>query len=97
MRKELIRMREAKGLTQGQMATMCECSLRLIRGIEEDDWITHPKIAAVLAKGYGFGIEMFNQLVSEDKREETLPELPKKQQWNGFSEWYWKVGAKLTF
>lgn len=97
MRENLIRKREAKRLTQEQMAIKCECSVRLIRGIEEEDWITHPQIAAVLAKEYGFGIRTFNQLVHESKREEKLPEPPKKKKWNGYSEWYWKHGAKQAF
>ena len=95
MREKLIRKREAKGLTQQQMAIRCECSLRLIRGIEEDDWITHPQIAAVMAKEYGFGIRMFNQLVHESKREKTLPEPQKERRWREVSEWYWKHGAKM--
>ena len=95
MRMDLIRKREAKGLTQTQMAMRCDCSLHLIRGIEEEDWITHPMIAAVMAKQYRFGIRTFNRLVHESKREKTLPEPPKKRKWGGYAKWYWKRGAKM--
>lgn len=86
MREALIKKREKLGLTQAQMARKCRCTERLIVGVEEDDWITHPKIAAWLAKGYGFGIRMFNQLVHESRREKVLPEPvepPTEIQWGG--------------
>ena len=86
MREALIEKRKAKGLTRVQMAAKCKCTERLIVGIEEDDWITHPKIAAWLAKGYGFGIRMFNQLVHEDRREKVLPEPEEPPK---LSNWAW--------
>ena len=73
MREELMRKCEAKQLTQAQMARKCKCSERLIVGIEEEDWITHPDIASRMAKEYGFGIRTYNQLVHEDRRAKELP------------------------
>ena len=70
------------------MAAKCRCTERLIIGIEEDDWITHPKIAAWLAKGYGFGIRMFNQLVHESKREKVPPEPVEPPT---LSNWAWEA------
>ena len=46
MRSGLIKKREAKKLTRAQMAKKCQCSERLIVGIEEDDWITLPTLQA---------------------------------------------------
>ena len=85
MREKLIRKREKKGLTVEEMAKRCHCSPRLIRGIEEEDWITHPKIAAWIAKEYGLGIRAYNELVHESRRAEKLPEpeLPvKADEWS---------------
>lgn len=86
MREDLIKKREAKKLSRTMMAQKCECSERLIFGIEEDDWITHPDIASRLAAGYGFGIRTFNQLVHEDKRVKELPKPvppPQEKPWGG--------------
>lgn len=88
MREELMRKREAKQLTQAQMARKCKCSERLIVGIEEEDWITHPDIASRMAKEYGFGIRTYNQLVHEDRRAKELPkpvQPPSAQNWNGYA------------
>lgn len=90
MREALIRKREAKHLTRDQMARKCQCSPRLIFGIEEEDWITHPDIASRMAKEYGFGIRTFNQLVHEDRRAEKLPESappPSMKGWKGYAAW----------
>lgn len=84
MREDLIRKREAKGLTQAEMAKKCRCSERLIIGIEEEDWITHPEIAAWLAKGYGFGIRTYNQLVHKDRQKKKLPEPKEPPKSDGF-------------
>lgn len=87
MREKLIRKREAKKLTQAQMANRCSVSERLIIGIEEEDWITHPKIVAVMAQEYGFGMRMFNQLVCESRRVDKLPKPEKPKRWNGWHAW----------
>lgn len=86
MREDLIKKREAKKLTRDQMARKCQCSPRLILGIEELDWITHPDVASRLAAGYGFGIQTFNQLVHEGRRMKELPAPvppPKEKPWGG--------------
>lgn len=86
MREDLIKKREAKKLSRAMMAQKCECSERLIFGIEEDDWITHPDIASRLAAGYGFGIRTFNQLVHEGRRMKELPKPvppPTERSWGG--------------
>lgn len=85
MRTALIKKREAKHLTRVQMAKKCHCSERLIVGVEEDDWITHPQIAARMAKEYGFGIRTYNQLVHEDRQAKAVPEIekePGQKEWN---------------
>lgn len=90
MRSGLIKKREAKKLTQAQMAKKCQCSERLIVGIEEDDWITHPDIASRLAAGYGFGLRTFNQLVHESRRAKELPKPvppPDMKAWAKFKSW----------
>lgn len=84
MREELIAKRQAKGLTQMQMARRCNVSVQLIIGIEADDWITHPKIVAAMAQEYGFGIDTFNQLVCKKRREKTLPKPGRNKKWNGW-------------
>ena len=88
MRENLIKKREKRGLTQDQMARKCACSPRLIRGIEEEDWITHPDIASRLAKEYGFGVHTYNQLVHESRRVKELPEPvqpPTETGWSGYA------------
>lgn len=90
MRENLTRKREARRLTREQMARKCKCSERLIAGVEEWDWITHPNIASRMAKEYGFGIRTYNQLVHEDKRAKALPEPvppPSLKNWKGYSAW----------
>ena len=90
MRENLIRKREAKQLTQKKMAMLCKCSERLIVGIEEEDWITHPHIASRMAKIYGFGIRAFNQLVHEDRRVKELPapvDPPDAKDWGKYKSW----------
>lgn len=90
MREGLIKKREAKKLTRAQMARKCECSERLITGIEEDDWITHPDIASRLAAGYGFGIRTYNQLVHENHKAKELPKPvppPDMKAWAQFKSW----------
>lgn len=90
MRESLIKKREAKKLTQKQMAKKCACSERLIIGIEEEDWITHPHIASRMAKEYGFGIRTYNSLVSESKRAKELPAPvppPNAKDWGKFKSW----------
>lgn len=88
MREELIRKREAKLLTQAQMARKCKCSERLIVGIEEEDWITHPHIASRMAKEYGFNVNTYNQLVHETRRAKKLPKPVQphdEKSWNGYA------------
>lgn len=90
MRENLTRKREARRLTRKQMAIRCGCSERLIAGIEEDDWITHPNIASRMAKEYGFGIRTYNQLVHEDRRAKALPnpvQPPSMKDWKGYAAW----------
>ncbi len=88
MRETLIRRREKKGLSREQMAKRCKCSAALIYGIEELDWITHPHIASRLAKEYGFGVKLFNQLVHENRRVKELPEpVMPPESWAGFESY----------
>lgn len=90
MRENLIKKREARHLTRAQMARKCQCSPRLIFGIEEEDWITHPDIAGRLAKEYGFGVRTYNKLVHESRKVKALPEPvppPSEAKWKGYAAW----------
>lgn len=78
MKEFLIQKRKAKGLTVRQMAVRCECSEALLWPLEVDDnWITHPLIAARIAKEYGLNVDEYNRLVHESHRAEKLPKPPK--------------------
>lgn len=60
--------------TQRDMAIRVGCSVKLIEALENGEYsITHPIIAAKIAKEYGLTVSEYNQLVHESHRATRLP------------------------
>lgn len=79
MKEFLIRKREALGLTQAQMAVKCDCSPGLLTAMEEiDRYITHPHIAARIAKAYGLNVQEYNLMVADKHKANKLPKARKR-------------------
>ncbi|MBE5791643.1 MAG: helix-turn-helix domain-containing protein [Clostridiales bacterium] len=78
MKDFMIEKREALGLTVCEMAGKCLCSRTLLEMLEESDrHITHPHIAARIAKAYGLSVDEYNRLVSAKHRTNKLPKAKK--------------------
>ena len=87
MKDFMITKREAKNMTRGQMAKRCGCSEYLIELLEEGDReITHPKIAAWIAKEYGLELDEYNRLVHESHKAKKLPKARPWAIYNNFDE-----------
>lgn len=70
----MIEKRCLQFATQREMAKRVGCSLKLIEHLENGDYsITHPVIAAKIAKEYGLDVSEYNQLVHESHRATRLP------------------------
>lgn len=83
-RENMIKKREAKGLTIKQMARKCCCSPLLLQKLENGDWITHPRIAARIAAAYGMGVRAYNEIVHSSHKAKQLPAptpLPDAEYW----------------
>lgn len=79
MRQWLIDLREAKGVDRRKMAEKCECTYTMLLIMEEDDAITHPRIAARIAEEYGItDVEKFNSLIPRDRRVSAIPKREPK-------------------
>ena len=74
MRQWLIDLRDNKGLTRRQMAKKCECTYTMLLIMEEDDAITHPRIAARIADEYGIkDVALYNSLIPRDRKVKKIP------------------------
>ena len=73
-RQWMIDRRERARLSREAMAKLCQCSERLLEGVEEFGWVTHPHIASRIIYIYGGTLEQFNEIVPECRRTDTLPE-----------------------
>lgn len=70
----MIEKRCLQFATQREMAKRVGCSLKLIEALESGEFsITHPIIAAKIAKEYGLTVGEYNQLVHESHRATRLP------------------------
>ena len=72
MRKWMVDMRNAQNKDLEQMAIECDCSRQMLYIIECGS-ITHPQIAAAVARAYGMTTEQYNTLVSERHRAAVIP------------------------
>ncbi len=72
MRDWMIELREKQYLSIKEAAKRSKCSIGLLKGLE-DDWITHPNIAARVAHIYGMTPEQYNMLVAKERAVEELP------------------------
>ena len=71
------------------MAEKCGCSEYLIELLEDgDSEITHPKIAAWIAKEYGLNLNEYNQLVHSSHKAKKLPEAKPLVRYNDFDRAY---------
>lgn len=86
MKEYMIAKREAQGLSMRQMARKCDCSDMLLLLLEShDSGITHPKIAARIAREYGLTVDEYNTIVHEKYRVDKLPEMKKTKKIIGSS------------
>lgn len=72
MRNWMVDLREAKRKTIEDMAIICKCSRKLLH-IVECGSITHPKIAADIARAYGMTTDQYNMLVDERHKAKAIP------------------------
>ena len=72
MRKWMVDMRNAQCKDLEEMAIECDCSRQMLYIIECGS-ITHPKIAATVARAYGMTTEQYNTLVAERHRASVIP------------------------
>ncbi len=85
MKEFLTNKRNALGLDIEEMAKRCECSKRLLYMLEDGGNITHPEIAARIAKEYGLSLKEYNALVHEKHRAMRVPN-PKKHKETNWGE-----------
>lgn len=79
MRQWLIDLREAKGVDRRKMAEKCECTYTMLLIMEENDAVTHPRIAARIADEYGItDVEKFNELIPRYRRVKAIPKREPK-------------------
>lgn len=98
MKDFMVVKREEKNLTRGEMAKRCGCSEYLIELLEEGDReITHPKIAAWIAKEYGLTVDEYNQLVHRSHKTQKLPKARPWAIYSGFDKAFqarWADGSE---
>lgn len=74
----MIYKREELGLTRQEMAKQCECSPYLLELLEEgENEITHPQVAARIAREYGLSVDEYQQLVHPKRRTGKIPKIKK--------------------
>lgn len=87
----MIEKRKALDLDVQEMAQRCECSKALLYLLEDGDGeVTHPEIAARIAKQYGLTVAEYNQIVHESHHVDKLPK-PKKRKNKGLYD-SWRSG-----
>lgn len=89
-RKWMVKMRTKLRLTREQMARACECTAYLLEMLEEHGAITHPNIAARIARRYGMDISQYNDLVHESHAARVVPAYTAKPNdihftWSGYA------------
>lgn len=88
IRDAMIAYRRRLGMSRLEMAMFARCSEKIIEGIEVFGWVTHPRIAARIARVYNLGVHGYNELVPEEHRAEKLPtvsEPPGDEDWKLFA------------
>lgn len=95
MRDWMIKLREDKQMTLGDMAILCDVGYWLLESIEEDDWITHPNLADRVAAGYGMNVVQRNALCAEQHHVKVLevPVVELEVRANGKREMYIKINV----
>lgn len=69
MRECMTLQRKKKGVSIETMAKRCKCSVILLEMLEYDeDAVTHPNIAARIAKAYGLNAKDAERLLPEIRR-----------------------------
>lgn len=89
MKTFMIEKRKALKCTLVEMAKRCDCSWRLLEALESGEFdITHPAIAARIAKEYVLTVDEYNQLVHESHHAEKLPKpVPKVKYASTYDAW----------
>lgn len=79
MRNFMIEKRVRTGLTMEDMARRCECTRYLLDGLETGDIkVTHPNIAARIAKAYSLTVEEYEKLIPQNYRNGRIPKAKPK-------------------
>lgn len=74
MRQWLVDLREKKGIDRRKMAEICECTYTMLTIMEEENAITHPKIAAIIADKYGItDVKLYNSLIPKEHASKKIP------------------------
>lgn len=89
-RRWMIEAREARGVDRQQMGMACGCSEELIYLLEETGTVTHPEIAADIARYLGVGVDRYNELVHKSRRAMVIPAKNQPKPENGKSGLYVK-------
>ena len=71
--QKMIAFRKEQGIGLDIMARRCGVSIGLLSRLENDDWITHPSIAARICAEYRLDLSDYNALVHSDHKAKTLP------------------------
>ena len=82
-REKMIAYREKRGYTINEMSAKCKCSVKLLE-IVEHGGITHPDIAADIARAYKLSVKDYNTLVSEKNRVDKIPDPKPEPEWKGW-------------
>lgn len=83
---------EKRTCSISEMAKQCKCSFGLLRMLEEDDKsITHPNIAARIAKEYGLNLDEYNSLVYADYRGDSIPIAKNPPNEYNWCDIYWRA------
>ena len=78
--------RESHGVGTEEMARRCGIGTTLLRGIEEDNWITSPIIAARVCAEYNLDVDDYNSLVNAEFKATKLPKPKPKPDMDGYSD-----------
>ena len=83
--RKMIAFRTEFGIERSEMARRCGTPEGLIKAIEEEDWITHPHIAARVCAEYGLTVNDYNALVHKSHIAMKLPKPVPRPEMCGYS------------
>lgn len=74
LRQRMQEFRRSEKMTISQMAKVCKCSEGLLRMVESGE-VTHPNIAARIARAYMLDVDGYNELIPKEHRAKDIPKL----------------------